>query len=116
MAGEVGDCRQQPCAEYGDPIWNFKARGADAAGFEDQAVKLVEGHSGAEMIAYVEGAIAQGHWGVICMHGVGGDHLAIATDALRELCAYLDQNRNRIWTDTFIHIADYVDERRASSP
>ena len=72
----------------------------------------VEGHSGADMIAYVEKAVAQGHWGVICMHGVGGDHLAIETPAFRELCAHLDQNRDRIWTDTLIDVAEYVGERR----
>ena len=76
----------------------------------------VERHSGADMIAYAEGAITQGHWGVICMHGVGGDHLAVATNALRELCSYLDYNRDRIWTDTLINVANYIGERRASSP
>lgn len=72
----------------------------------------VEGHSGAAMIAYVENAVSQGHWGVLCMHGVGGDHIAIETDAFAELCAYLDQNRARIWTATVIDMAEYVIERR----
>ena len=72
----------------------------------------VEGHSSADMIAYVENAVEGGLWGVICMHGVGGDHIAIETSAFRDVCAYLDQNRHRIWTDTVINIADYVIQRR----
>jgi hypothetical protein len=28
------------------------------------------------------------------------------------LCAHLDQNRDRIWTDTLIDVAEYVGERR----
>ncbi|MCZ6636021.1 MAG: polysaccharide deacetylase family protein [bacterium] len=75
----------------------------------------VQGHSGADMIAYTENAVEQGWWGVICMHGVGGDHIAIETSAFRDLCAYLDQNRHRIWTDTIIHIADYVIQRRETA-
>ena len=73
----------------------------------------VEGHSGQDMIDYVEKAVADGHWGIICMHGVGGDHLAIETNAFHELCDYLHNNRERIWTDTVINIGNYIIERRA---
>ena len=73
----------------------------------------VQGHSGQDMIDYVEKAVADGLWGIICMHGVGGDHIAIETEAFRELCNHLDQNRQRIWTDTVINIGNHILERRA---
>lgn len=72
----------------------------------------VEGHTGEQLIAYVEKAAAQGQWAIICMHGVGGDHLAIETQALEGLARHLDQHRKRIWTGAVIEIADYIIERR----
>jgi len=75
----------------------------------------VEGHSGQDMITYVEKAIQDGLWGVICMHGVGGDHLAIETEAFRELCEYLHKNRHRIWTDSVINVANYIIDQRKTS-
>jgi len=75
----------------------------------------VEGHSGQDMINYVENAVKDGLWGVICMHGVGGDHIAIETEAFRELCEYLNQNRHRIWTSTVINVANYVLDHRTST-
>ena len=72
----------------------------------------VEGHTGQAMIAYVENAVKDGLWGVICMHGVGGEHLSISTEAFRELCDHLNENRHRIWTAPVIDIANYIIDRR----
>lgn len=72
----------------------------------------VQGKSGSEMIAFIEQAIAQGHWAVLCMHGIGGQHLSIDTNALAELIEFLSAKRTTIWTDTFISITDYVVKRR----
>jgi len=72
----------------------------------------VNGHSGQDMIDYVETAVSQGLWAIICMHGVGGEHIAIETEALAEVCAHLDRNRERIRTDTVINLADSVVARR----
>lgn len=72
----------------------------------------VQGHTSQAMIDYVETAINDGLWGVICMHGVGGDHIAIETSAFRELCEYLNQNRQRIWTDTVINVGNYILDQR----
>lgn len=72
----------------------------------------VQGHSGQEMINYVETAISQGRWAIICMHGVGGEHIAIETEALAELCVHLDRNRQRVRTDTVVSIADAIIARR----
>ena len=68
----------------------------------------VEGNSAEEMTAYIEGAAKQGQWAIICMHGVGGQHLAIDNAAFQELVHHLDRNRHRITTDTMINIADYI--------
>ncbi|MEE2753062.1 MAG: polysaccharide deacetylase family protein [Candidatus Latescibacterota bacterium] len=72
----------------------------------------VNGHSGQDMINYIEDAVSQGRWAIICMHGVGGEHIAIETEALNETCVYLHGNQNRILTNTVIAIADYIVSRR----
>jgi peptidoglycan/xylan/chitin deacetylase (PgdA/CDA1 family) len=72
----------------------------------------VNGHSGQDMIDYIEGAVSQGHWAIICMHGVGGEHIAIATEALAQTCSHLNQNRDRILTDTVVNLADLIVARR----
>lgn len=72
----------------------------------------VQGKSGAQMIHFVEQAVAQGQWAVLCMHGVGGQHLAIGTDALAELIDFLYSKRTTIWTDTLISVTDYILKRR----
>ncbi len=72
----------------------------------------VDGHSGDEMIAYVQKAVEQNGWGVICMHGVGGDHISIETEALKQVAEYLKYNSDHIWTATVINVANYVLTRR----
>jgi peptidoglycan/xylan/chitin deacetylase (PgdA/CDA1 family) len=72
----------------------------------------VRGYSGAQLIAYVEAAASQGHWAILCMHGVGGEHLSIATEAFAELVEFLARQRDRLWTDTVINLADYIIKRR----
>lgn len=73
----------------------------------------VQGKSGAEMIHFVKEAVQQGQWAVLCMHGVGGQHLSIRTEALAELVAFLSDQGSSIWTDTFIAITDYILKQRA---
>lgn len=72
----------------------------------------VNGQSAQDMIDYVENAISQSSWAIICMHGVGGEHIAIETEALAGLCRYLDEQRGRIRTDTVVQIADDIVTRR----
>jgi peptidoglycan/xylan/chitin deacetylase (PgdA/CDA1 family) len=72
----------------------------------------VDGHTGKEIVAYIDNAVNDGLWAIICMHGVGGQHLSIETAALREVARYLDRNRNRIWTATMIDVADYIIRHR----
>lgn len=72
----------------------------------------VEGHGAEQMIAYVEKAVAQGLWAIICMHGVGGDHLAIESQAFEGLARHLETQRQRIWTAPLIAVADFILKRR----
>ena len=72
----------------------------------------VNGHGTQDMIDYVENAVSQGLWAIICMHGVGGEHISIETEALSGLCKHLQGNRERILTDTVVALADHIVERR----
>jgi peptidoglycan-N-acetylglucosamine deacetylase len=73
----------------------------------------VNGHSAQDMIDYVENAVSQGLWAIICMHGVGGEHIAIETEALAGLCTHLNDHRDRILTDTVVALADRIVSRRS---
>ena len=72
----------------------------------------VQGDSAEDMIAYIDGAIEKGWWAVVCMHGVGGQHISITTDDYTEMVGYLGQNRDQIWTGTMVEVADYIIDRR----
>ena len=73
----------------------------------------VEGNTAEELIAYIEGASEKGQWAIICMHGVGGQHLSIDNNAFQGLVKHLDENRHRIQTDTMINIAEYILSKRS---
>ena len=68
----------------------------------------VEGRSGDEMIDFIEKTVDQEGWAIICMHGINDEHLAIDIDAFSKLVMHLGQNKERIWTDTVINLADYI--------
>jgi len=72
----------------------------------------VTGNTGPEMIDYIEQALNQGHWAIICMHGIGAQHLAIGTRPFREMVEYLSQRREQIWTAPLIDIANFIIKRR----
>jgi hypothetical protein len=46
------------------------------------------------------------------MHGVGGEHLSIETEAFERVLQHLHDNRERIWTGTVIEVADQILGRR----
>jgi peptidoglycan/xylan/chitin deacetylase (PgdA/CDA1 family) len=70
------------------------------------------GLSGAELIALVKQAQAQGSMVNFTFHGVGGDYLSISSEAHEELLRYLAEHRAEIWTDTFLNIMQYVKTQR----
>ncbi|OYU32356.1 MAG: polysaccharide deacetylase [Comamonadaceae bacterium PBBC2] len=72
--------------------------------------------SGQQLIALVQRAAAAGTMVNITFHGVGGDHLSVSRQAHEELLKYLASHRDIYWTDTFIHIMQYVKAQRLKAP
>jgi hypothetical protein len=66
------------------------------------------------LIARAEAAVQAGDWGIFCFHGIGGDHITIDRDAFEGLVQHLARNRDRIWTDTVLAVADHVAGSRVS--
>ena len=76
----------------------------------------VSGFSGRQLIDYVEEAIDLHNWAILCMHGVGAEHLAVSTEALTEIVDYLAENRDTLWTDTVFEIGTYIKSSRQKDP
>lgn len=64
--------------------------------------------TGAQLIAIVKAARAQGTMAVITFHGVGGDYITTSREAHAELLQFLAAHRDEYWTDTFANIMTYV--------
>lgn len=65
-----------------------------------------------------DNAISSKGWATTCHHGFGSDNHDFAnTDAneFKEHLDYLDQNRDKIWCETFGNVARYIKERDAVS-
>jgi peptidoglycan/xylan/chitin deacetylase (PgdA/CDA1 family) len=75
-------------------------------------VAAPEGLSGAQLIALVQQAAAQGTMVNFTFHGIGGDYLTTSAQAHEELVRYLADNRRLYWTDTFLNIMTYVKKQR----
>lgn len=71
------------------------------------------GSSGAELIALVEEAGRRGTMVNFTFHGIGGDHLAVSTEAHDALLAYLAEHRDTYWTDTFRNQMRWVRAQQA---
>ena len=72
----------------------------------------VERFTGAELVGLAERAAAQGRWGILTMHGVHQGHLSVADVDLKELCAFLERHRERIWTAPVATVAQRIAEWR----
>lgn len=63
-------------------------------------------------------AVSKKGWLVWCHHGVGNDNHGYSNtnvDALKGNLNYLDQNRHKVWTESFGNVARYIKEREAVS-
>jgi peptidoglycan/xylan/chitin deacetylase (PgdA/CDA1 family) len=67
-----------------------------------------EGTSAAELVEWVDRAVAQGGWLVFTFHGVGGDYITVTREAHAALLMALDARRTEVWTERFAAVADYV--------
>jgi len=71
------------------------------------------GLSGAQLIAIVKDAIQRGTMVNFTFHGIGGDYLTISAQAHEELVRFLADNRQLVWTDTFVDIMRHVRREQA---
>lgn len=73
---------------------------------------IVTGVSAEEMIDMIQPTVEAGRWGIFCFHGIGGDHLSVATKALEGLARYLKQHEHEIWVDTVYAVGRYLADAR----
>jgi peptidoglycan/xylan/chitin deacetylase (PgdA/CDA1 family) len=71
--------------------------------------------SGEQLIALVNEAQRLGTMINFTFHGIGGDHLAISNEAHETLLAYLAEQRDTLWTDTFRNQMRWVRDRQAEA-
>lgn len=89
---------------------------SDMSGFDRHAV-LIEAQveeSGEELIARVEQAARNGTLAAFTFHGIGGDYLAVSSEAHEQLLDYLARHRETYWTATFLDIARWVRDHEGS--
>lgn len=64
--------------------------------------------TGEQLIALVKAAGAKGTMVNFTFHGIGGDHLSISSQAHAQLLQFLATHKDEYWTDTFLHLMQYV--------
>lgn len=72
--------------------------------------------TGEQLIAIAREAAAKGTMANFTFHGVGGDYLAVSSEAHEELLKFLADNWGTYWTDTFINIMMYVKNEQNHAP
>jgi len=73
----------------------------------------VEGRSGLELVGLAERVAANNQWGIMTIHGIDdGGNLSLSMSAFRELCDFLNRNRNRIWVAPMVTVALRIIEWR----
>jgi hypothetical protein len=66
--------------------------------------------SGADLIGLAERTAASGRWAIFAFHGIHEGNLSIAEEDLAELCGFLTDNGDRLWTAPVGTIAQSVTE------
>ncbi len=69
--------------------------------------------SGKQLIDIVKLAGSRGTMVNFTFHGIGGDYLAVSSEAHEELMKFLAEHRDAYWTDTFLNIMQHVKSQRA---
>jgi peptidoglycan/xylan/chitin deacetylase (PgdA/CDA1 family) len=65
--------------------------------------------TGADLVAFAKKAVAAGGLAVFVFHGVGGGHsIDVPREAHQQLLAWLTENRQTVWTDTFKLVMTHV--------
>lgn len=74
------------------------------------------GVTGQQLIASVQRAVEQGTMVNFTFHGIGGDYLSVSAEAHEELVRFLANNRQLVWTDSFISVMKHVRQEQARVP
>lgn len=75
---------------------------------------MINGQSGAEMIALVKKAMQSHTLLVFLFHGVGGEHnLNVSLPAHRQLLQFLKANQKQVWVAPMIEVAEYIKKQQA---
>jgi sialate O-acetylesterase len=70
---------------------------------------MINGQTGAELIAMVKKAMESNSLIVFLFHGVGGEHdLNVSLEAHRQLLQFLKKNEKDIWNTTFLEAAKHL--------
>jgi len=73
----------------------------------------VEGRSGIELVGLAERTAVHSQWGIMTFHGIDdGGALSISSAAFRELCDFLNRNRDRIWVAPMVTVVLRISEWR----
>lgn len=67
---------------------------------------------------YANNAATANGWSVYCFHGIGSDwhdYATIDINAMKDHLDYLDENRDKIWIETFGSVTRYIKERDAAN-
>ena len=67
-----------------------------------------EGATGAQLIAIVQQAAAQGTLASITFHGIGGDYLSVSNEAHEALLKHLAANPKLYWVESFVKVMGVV--------
>lgn len=51
------------------------------------STESVEGQPAERIISYIERGVADGRWAILCMHGIGDEHLSSKWTHLNECCS-----------------------------
>jgi hypothetical protein len=64
-----------------------------------------------DVAAFLDDAVARGHWAVLIMHGVGGGHhINVPAQFHVELCDHIVSRQKELWCATFLNVATRVRE------
>jgi len=113
----LGEKRQQSYVPLIKEIFTA-ARGVKREYAEPRAVDMYDVPcfgvecDGPGMIEIVKTAQAAGTWAVFLFHGIGGDYISVTTEAHKCLLEYLNNNREKVFTERFGNIAQYIKNNR----
>lgn len=86
----------------------------DKANLSDLPCYMINGQSGAELIALVQKAMQNHGLLVFLFHGVGGEHnLNVSLPAHRQLLLFLKAAQKQIWVAPMIDVAEFIKKQQA---